>query len=323
MNDTNTPVTIAIARTGNFTDKKGNSHFFTASRLDEIATSYDPAKVEAPLVFGHPDDNQPAYGWVNRLYRHGQKLFAQFSHVSDNVREAVRKGHYRYVSMALQPDGRTLRHVGLLGAVPPAITGLGPVEMSGDKDMIINFAAADLETDELTAANQGADTMGPEEQKRLGALEEQVKSLMQQVTGLTAAKEKAEADARAAAEKTAQAESDKAQAEKAAEEIKTEFSAYRGQHEKAARAARLDKLVTDGKLTPGEKADTLAQAEALALIPQEMEFSSGEKLTPEERFWKSLEARPTSPLMGVASPPAAEFSQGTANTARPDLSKKI
>lgn len=318
----NVPVTIAIARTGTFTDKRGTPHCFTASRLDDIAASYDPTKAEAPLVLGHPEDNQPAYGWVSRLFRHGQKLFAQLSQVSDNVRESVRRGQYRYVSMALQPDGKTLRHVGLLGAVPPAITGLGRVEMSSDGDMIINFAAAEFETDELAAINQGADTMEQEAQKRLGALEEQVKTLTQQVTGLTAAKEKAEAEAKAAADKAAQSETEKTEAEKTAEVVKAEFSAYRGQHEKAARAARLDKLITDGRLTPGEKADTLAQAEALAMIPQVMEFSSGEKLTPEERFWKSLEARPVSPLMGVASPPA-EFSRGAANTTMPDLSKKI
>lgn len=321
MNNSNAPVTIAIARTGTFTDKRGTPHCFTASRLDDIAAGYDPAKAEAPLVFGHPEDNQPAYGWVSSLYRQGEKLFAQLSHVPDAVRESVRRGQYRYVSMALQPDGRTLRHVGLLGAVPPAIPGLGRVEMSSNGDMSINFAVAEFASDAATA-NQGADTMEAEAQKRLGALEEQVKSLTQQVTELTAARDKAEADAKTAEDKAAQAENDKAEAEKAAEDTKTEFSAYRGRHEKAARAARLDKLVADGRLTPGEKADTLAQAEALALIPQVMEFSSGEKLTPEDRFWKSLEARPVSPLLGVASPPA-EFSQGAATVTRPDLSKKI
>ena len=323
MSTNNTePVTIAIARTGTFTDKAGKAHSFSTSCLDTIAASYDPAKAEAPLVFGHPKDNQPAYGWVDRVFRRGATLFAQLSHVPDTVRKAVRDKHYKYVSMSLQPDGKTLRHVGLLGAVPPAITGLGPVEMSSDGDMTINFAAAELETDDAAAANQGADTMSGEMSERIGALEEKIKSLTAQVGELTAARDKAQTEAKEATDKAAQAESAKADAEKAVETTKAEFSAYRGQHEKAARETRLEKLVQAGKITPGEKADTLAQAEALALIPQEMEFSSGEKLTPEEQFWKSLEARPVSPLLGTFTPPA-EFSQGAEKTQRHDLSKKI
>ena len=317
-----TPITIAIARTGTFTDKKGNLHCFTANRLDEIAASYNPATQEAPLVFGHPKDNEPAYGWAKRLFRHGSKLFAQLSHVTDNAREAVRKGQYRYVSMALQPDGKTLRHIGLLGAVPPAITGLGPVEMSSNGNMTINFAAADLEPDDL-AANQGAETMAMEMSERIGALEEKIKALAAQVVDMTAARDKAQADAQEATQKAEQAGAEKDVAQKETEDVKAEFSAFKGQIAKTARDTRLDALVASGKLTPGEKADTLAQAEALAMIPQEMEFSTGEKLTPEEKFWRSLEARATSPLMGFAAPPA-EFSQGAADAhTSADLSKKI
>ena len=322
------PVTIAIARTGTFQAKNGHYYTLTSNALDAIAAGYDPARQEAPLVFGHPKDNEPAYGWVKRLFRNGEKLFAQFSQVPDNIRSAVRNGHYKYVSMALHPDGKRLRHVGLLGAVAPAIDGLGPVEMSGSDEFTINFAAADLETearplrDGPEAADQGVG-MGPEEQKRLGALEEQLKSLSAQVDALTAAKEKAEAEAREAKEKAEKLEGEKRQAEQGAEEVKAEFSAYRGRQEKQARAARLDKLVADGKLTPGEKTAALAQAEALALIPREMEFSSGEKLLPEEQFWRSLEARGVSPLFTRFDAPPAEFSQGVASAPPLDLSKKI
>ena len=45
---------IAIARTGHFTDSQGRPQSFSEADLDAIAASYDPKKLEAPLVFGHP-----------------------------------------------------------------------------------------------------------------------------------------------------------------------------------------------------------------------------------------------------------------------------
>ncbi|MDR1659787.1 MAG: hypothetical protein LBR94_05540, partial [Desulfovibrio sp.] len=65
---------VCIARTGTFHDSQGRPHTFTAEDLDRISAGYDPAKAEAPLVFGHPKDSDPAYGWVRALKREGEKL---------------------------------------------------------------------------------------------------------------------------------------------------------------------------------------------------------------------------------------------------------
>ncbi len=72
----NKKIKIAIARTGTFTDSAGREQKFTEADLDSIAASYDPKKSEAPLVFGHPTTDAPAYGWVESLKREGEKLFA-------------------------------------------------------------------------------------------------------------------------------------------------------------------------------------------------------------------------------------------------------
>ena len=106
---------IEIARTGTFTDTHGREKTFTRQDLDAIARAYDPKKRDAPLVFGHPALNAPAYGWAEKLKSENGRLFATFAQVPGEVREIVRKGHYRHVSMSLMPDGVTLRHVGLLG----------------------------------------------------------------------------------------------------------------------------------------------------------------------------------------------------------------
>ena len=316
----NTPITIAIARTGTFKDSRGVEHTFTEADFDQIAAGYNPKQEEAPLVFGHPEDNHPAYGWTQRVFRHGQRLFAQLAQVPDKVREAVREGHYRYVSMSLHPGGKRLRHIGLLGAVPPAIPGLGPVEMSSENFLTLNFSTAELEE----ADNKGVVTMGPEEIKRLGALEEQVKELTQQVQTLTVERDKAQAEAADALKKAEEAAKGQTETAKEADAVKAEFAAFKGEQQKAARVARMEKLMQEGRVTPGESKDLLAQAEALAMIPQPMEFSNGEKSAPEEQFWRSLEKREVSPLLSRAAPPVDFSAQGAAKLADPvDLSKKI
>ena len=312
-----TPVTIAIARTGAFTDSRGAVHTFTTGDLDALAENYTRQTEAAPLVFGHPQDNHPAYGWVKRLYRSGSKLFAQLAQVPCAVRDAVRKGHYKYVSMSLHPGGRGLRHVGLLGAVPPAIPGLGPVEMSSGEAASLNFAASDL------ADEQGEQEMDAEMQRRLGTLEEQVKNLTAERDKAQTALEAAQAELKQAQEGLSKAEEGKNAAEKEAEDVKAEFSAYRGRQAIAARQARLERLVSAGKVTPGESKDVLAQAEALAKIAQPMEFSDGSKETPEERFWRGLDAREPSALFSRAAPPADFSAMPDKSAASVDLSKKI
>ena len=51
---------ICIARAGTFQDAGGRAHTFTEDDLEAIRAGYDPAKSEAPLVFGHPKDSDPA-----------------------------------------------------------------------------------------------------------------------------------------------------------------------------------------------------------------------------------------------------------------------
>ena len=131
---------INIARVGTFKDSRGREHTFTEEDLENIRSAYDPKQSESPLVFGHPADNDPAFGWVHDMKTEGGKLFARFARVPDKVRELVEEGRYRYVSMSLDPDKKRLLHVGLLGAAAPAIDGLEPVSFKeADEGICINF----------------------------------------------------------------------------------------------------------------------------------------------------------------------------------------
>lgn len=300
---------IAIARTGTFQDSEGRDQTFNAADLDAIAANYDPARLEAPLVFGHPKDSAPAYGWVTGLKRDGQKLFARLARVPGEVRELVGKGRYRYVSMSLTPDRKTLRHVGLLGAVPPAIDGLGPVELAGEPGIVINFMAPEGKGD--------GDMPTPEElQQQIGALQQQLESLKAENAQLKS--------------KLGESDKGKADAEKKAESTAAEFAAYKQAVEVKDRETRVDALISAGKLEPAKREETLSFAAALAAVTVPVNFSApdgkAEQVTAQEKFFRDLEARqPDARFLDFAAyaplPAHAAASDQTVNPA--DLTAKM
>lgn len=121
-----------ILRTGKFKDSNGKEHEFTEVDLDKIVTNYSE---EAPIVVGHPKTNSPAFGWVEKIKRVGDKLLALPKQLNSDFKEAVNKGSFKKVSVSLYPDLR-LRHVGFLGATAPAVKGLTPVEFSEEAEII-------------------------------------------------------------------------------------------------------------------------------------------------------------------------------------------
>jgi hypothetical protein len=108
----------------------------TDADLAQIAAGYDPARFQAPVVVGHPKDNHPAYGWVLGLRLEADGLWADVE-ITSEMADAVAAGHFRTVSVSLwppgapgnpRPEGWSLRHIGFLGAHPPAVKGLKPLQ---------------------------------------------------------------------------------------------------------------------------------------------------------------------------------------------------
>lgn len=275
---------VQIARTGTFTDSAGREQTFTEGDLDAIVAAYDPQKRDAPLVFGHPKtDAAPAFGWVQKLKRTGNKLFALFAHVPGVVKDLVAKKHYRHVSMSLMTDRVTLRHVALLGAAQPAIDGLEAVELHNGGDSIcVEFSEA--------VTTEGDDTMTVEElQRQVGQLQGQIDALKAENATLKAGKDEA-------TQAKDSAESAKTDAEKKAEEVSAEFSAYKGTIENERRKTRVAALVKSGKVKPAEQDGILSFAAKLGESSGTVDFSAPdgkhEALTMEERYFRELEARP-------------------------------
>lgn len=266
---------IEIARAGTFTDSQGREQTFTEGDLAAIARAYNPAKRDAPLTFGHPqDDTAPAFGWVERLKAEGGKLYATFTKVPDAVRELVAKGHFRHVSMSLMPDRVSLRHVALLGAAQPAIDGLRAVEFKdGGNAITVDFAA-------MRGKGEGMDI--EELQRQVGQLTAQLEALKAENENL----KKQLADEKAAKEG----------AEEQAQQATADFAAYRGKVEARQREERVSQLVKAGKVKPAEKAGVLEFASKLAAQGGTIDFAAqggkAESISLEERYLRELEARP-------------------------------
>lgn len=130
---------IQVFRAGTHTDAAGNERTWTEQDLDAMVARYRPDVHEAPVVLGHPKENAPAYGWVEGLKREGGVLYATLKDLAPEFTEWVKQGRYKKRSIALYPD-LTLKHIGFLGAVPPAIKGLADVQFSEADAMVMEFS---------------------------------------------------------------------------------------------------------------------------------------------------------------------------------------
>jgi hypothetical protein len=114
---------------------------------------------EAPLVIGHPKDNLPAYGWVKSLNFADGLLQANPHNVIAEFTDWVKQGLYKKISASFYPpnhpsnpvpDVYYLRHVGFLGAQPPAVKGLpDPAFNEGEEGVVtIEFSEEDQQVSE-------------------------------------------------------------------------------------------------------------------------------------------------------------------------------
>lgn len=133
---------IEIFRIGKHKDSAGIEREYSEADLDKMASAYNPANHEAPVVLGHPADNAPAYGWVKSLWRKGERLYAELGDLAPEFVDWVKRKLYKKRSISLYADG-TLRHIGFLGAVPPAVKGLADVQFAQGDSAVIEFMDSD------------------------------------------------------------------------------------------------------------------------------------------------------------------------------------
>ncbi len=154
--------TLPILPAGRHVALDGRPVEFTEAILQEIAATYDPALSEAPLVIGHPKLNAPAYGWAKGLEVREGMLYAEPHQVVPEFAEAANRKMYKKRSASVYlpdspgnpvPGKHYLRHIGFLGAVPPAIKGIPDAPFNFAEDdgaLAIEFAEAPYAVTGLT-----------------------------------------------------------------------------------------------------------------------------------------------------------------------------
>lgn len=245
---------INIFRTGTHTDSSGRTRTWTGGDLDRIVSNFTRRTEDPPIVFGHPKDSDPAQGWFSAVRRSGEFLQAQFARLTDKARKGVENKAYKYGSLSLTPELR-IRHFGLLGAVPPGVKGLGEVEFQEDEGMTVVF-----NFNESAPEDEPGDPKPEEPSMNEEELKAQLKAANEKAAKEKEAREKAEADLKAREEKALEEEAERRSAD---------------------HAARVDKLIEDGKLLPAHKEKVLAFCEAMdGDGGSEMSFSEDEGKKP-------------------------------------------
>ena len=130
---------LAIFKPGTHIAMDGRELSFSEADCRQIAETYDPELHEAPFVIGHPSATAPSYGWAGKMeYRDGL-LYTTPKQVCAEFAEAFNAGRYKKRSISVflpttpgnpTPGKYYLRHVGFLGAVPPAVKGLPDVQFA-------------------------------------------------------------------------------------------------------------------------------------------------------------------------------------------------
>lgn len=129
---------------GTFRAHGGGNFAFTKEDLKKSIAAYDPKLHKAPLVLGHPKTEDPSMGYIDSLSwsEDENRMMAKPIQVQPAFAEAVKSGGFSKVSVAFYkptdannpvPGVWYPRHVGFLGATPPAVKGLKDAVFNADE----------------------------------------------------------------------------------------------------------------------------------------------------------------------------------------------
>jgi hypothetical protein len=333
---------IEIFRAGTHISNAGNKVTITTADLAACAAAYDTSLYQAPLVVGHPKNEDPAFGWIKSIEVKGDVLVGVPDEVNPAFAQMVADGAFKNRSAAFWsptdaqnpvPGKWSLKHAGFLGAAPPAVFGLKPVAFAA-ADTAVEFANWNgltiarlfanirdwmISRDGLDKANEvlSADDIAGLQfdaaQPDRGCDDDTPQPAFSQGDDMTEA-EKAQL----------QADKDKLAAER------VEFAQEQKKLRKSHLIVFVDGLIAAGKVATGHK-DALV--EFMAGLPQgdeaTFEFSQADgaktKADPTDWFKGFMTALPPIVPLGERAPhdPAIAFSQGAAPVIDPGEAYRI
>lgn len=294
---------IQIFKAGKHTAMSGIALSFSEIDLAATAKAYDPAKHEAPFVCGHPAHDAPAYGWVASLSFADGALEAQPTQVNADFAELVASGAFKKISASFYaPDSPSnpepgvfyLRHVGLLGAMPPAVKGLRTPSFADSEQGVVEFG----EWDDVTNASlwrrlrdwfiseKGlpvADSIIPDYQVASleQAAQDEVREAQQESqTNIFPSPAFSEKENQVTPEQKAALEAENLQLKTRLAESEARDKAGKLAAISAANASFAEGLVADGKLLPVQKDVVIATLNQLSTPEQVVEFGEGDAKKP-------------------------------------------
>lgn len=269
---------VEIFATGRW---KGNKEItVTSADLDDMVASFNDLSSKVSgykpfLKLGHTEQQKyfgqktgaPNLGFIERIWREGEKILADFGNVPDELLALIEQRRYNTVSIEMYPsiehEGKTFKNVltavALLGAELPAVKGL--------KEL-----AESLFAEDPLVFGSGVLTFQQETQALF--TQEQVDAL---VAAAVAKAEKTAADA-AAATFAAERTGLEAQVTKLTDERNAAQKAlfdFEQATTKAEITAVVDGAIKDGKIAPKDKADYIAMGESM-LGATKVKLASGE-----------------------------------------------
>lgn len=166
---------IEIFRPGTFTSEEGDEWTITLADCAAMVAGYDPTRSPAPIVIGHPKMDAPAQGWIESLALGDDGIVrAMPGQLDPAFVEGVRAGRFKKVSARFYPPENphnpvpgifSLRHVGALGAHPPAVKGLRNLSFAEGSDAHV-LRGPDQDMPALQVAEAEGATASDQEQPK-------------------------------------------------------------------------------------------------------------------------------------------------------------
>ena len=333
----NTPKPLQIFKAGRHTTNSGVPLEFSESVVAAAAAAYDPKIHQAPIVIGHPKADNPAYGWISGLSFAEGALEATPEQVDPEFAEIVTAGRYKKISAAFYaPDAPNnpvpgvyyLRHVGFLGAEPPAVKGLRTPEFAEAEEGVVEFS----EWDDVTVASlfrtfrewligrfgqEEADKVIPGYQ--VSSLEQSAQRALQEAPSGGELDQSFQDAAKPVAPTFSESDPSTTKETSVSPEEATALAAENAQLKEQIRQQRLaglhagnvafaESLITAGKVLPAEQSVVVATLDHFSSQDNPVEFSEGEANKPVLDGLKALLDR---------LPKAVEFSEVATNGEAP------
>lgn len=140
---------IPFFKSGKQTDSLGREKEWTNGDLDQIVNNYNCLQTndKRPIVIGHPKTNLPIVGYIDKVRRVNDTLFALPSLVADSFKELVNKGDFPERSISINNDG-SINHFGFLPkGVKAAVKNLGEYSFAeAEECTVYSFNGLDIDS---------------------------------------------------------------------------------------------------------------------------------------------------------------------------------